>query len=73
MRIAILFTVANFESAMSQVQATIEITKDSMSKTNGQTVNTIDTPYDLTKQMGNHGVLLDRMRRAAQLSHLCQI
>ena len=44
-----------------------------MPEANGQIVNIIDTPYDLTKQMGNHGVLRDGMRRAAQLSHLCQI
>ena len=45
-------TAANFESAMSQVQATMGITKDSMSKVNGQSVNTMDTIFKLAKKMG---------------------
>ena len=45
-------TAANFESAMSQVQATMGITKDSMSKVNGQSVNTMDTLSKLAKKMG---------------------
>lgn len=45
-------TAANFESSMSQVQATMGITKDSMSKINGQSVNTMDTLSKLAKKMG---------------------
>ena len=45
-------TAANFESSMSQVQAIMEITKDSMSKVNGQSVNTMDTLSKLAKKMG---------------------
>ena len=47
-----LTTAANFESAMSQVQATMGITKDSMSEVDGQSVNTMDALTDLAKQMG---------------------
>ena len=35
-------TAANFESSMSQVQATMEVTKDAMFSVNGQSVNTMD-------------------------------
>ena len=35
-------TAANFESSMSQVQATMGVTKDAMSSVNGQSVNTMD-------------------------------
>ncbi len=49
---AAVTTAANFESAMSQVQATMGITKDSMSEVDGQTVNTMDTLSDLAKEMG---------------------
>ena len=35
-------TAANFESSMSQVQATMGVTKDEMSSVNGQSVNTMD-------------------------------
>lgn len=45
-------TAANFESSMSQVQATMGITKDFMSKVNGQSVNTMDTLSKLAKKMG---------------------
>lgn len=45
-------TTATFESAMSQVQATMGITKDSMSTVNGQSVNTMDTLNALAKEMG---------------------
>lgn len=45
-------TAANFESAMSQVQATMGITKDAMSTVNGQSVNTMDTLSKLAKKMG---------------------
>lgn len=37
---------------MSQVQATMGITKDSMSKVDGQSVNTMDTLSKLAKKMG---------------------
>ncbi len=43
---------ADFDSSMSQVQATMGITKDAMSEVNDQTVNTMDTLSDLAKEMG---------------------
>ena len=49
---AAVSTAANFESAMSQVQATMGITKDSMSEVDGQSVNTMDTLTALAKEMG---------------------
>ena len=45
-------TAANFESSMSQVQATMGLTKDAMSTVNGQSVNTMDTLSKLAKKMG---------------------
>lgn len=45
-------TAANFETSMSQVQATMGITKDAMSTVNGQSVNTMDTLSKLAKKMG---------------------
>lgn len=50
---AAVTTAANFESSMSQVQATMGITKDSMSTVNGQSVNTMDTLGKLAKKMGS--------------------
>ena len=50
---AAVATAANFESSMSQVQATMGITKDSMSMVNGESVNTMDTLSALAKQMGS--------------------
>lgn len=49
---AAVTTAANFESSMSQVQATMGITKDSMSEVDGQSVNTMDTLSELAKKMG---------------------
>lgn len=49
---AAVTTAANFESSMSQVQATMGITKDSMSEVDGQSVNTMDTLTALAKEMG---------------------
>ena len=49
---ASLTTAASFESSMSQVQATMGITKDAMSTLDGQSVNTMDALSDLAKQMG---------------------
>lgn len=49
---AAVTTAANFESAMSQVQATMGITKDAMSQVDGQTVNTMSTLSELAKKMG---------------------
>lgn len=46
-------TAASFESSMSQVQATMGITKESMSVVNGQSVNTMDTLNALAKKMGS--------------------
>lgn len=45
-------TAADFESAMSQVQATMGITSDATSKLNGETVNTMGALQDLAKEMG---------------------
>lgn len=45
-------TAATFESAMSQVQATMGLTADSTADLNGQTVNTMDALSSLAKQMG---------------------
>jgi TP901 family phage tail tape measure protein len=45
-------TAANFESSMSQVQATMGITSKSMSTLNGKSVNTMDALSDLAKEMG---------------------
>ena len=50
---AAVATAANFESSMSQVQATMGITKDAMSTVNGESVNTMDTLSALAKQMGS--------------------
>lgn len=49
---AAVTTAASFDSSMSQVQATMGITKDETSKLNGQTVNTMDALSDLAQQMG---------------------
>ena len=46
-------TTADFDTSMSQVQATMGITKDAMSDLNGESVNTMDTLRDLAKQMGS--------------------
>lgn len=53
MGIASVKTAADFESSMSQVQATMGITKDSMSNVNGESVNTMGALSDLAKQMGS--------------------
>lgn len=45
-------TAADFESSMSQVQATMGITADSMSEVDGQSVNTMETLSALAKEMG---------------------
>ena len=45
-------TTSDFDTAMSQVQATMGVTKDAMSEVDGQTVNTMDTLRDLAKEMG---------------------
>lgn len=50
---AAVTTAANFESSMSQVQATMGITKDAMSTVNGESVNTMDTLSALAKKMGS--------------------
>ena len=50
---AAVTTAANFDTSMSQVQATMGITKDSMSTVNGQSVNTMDTLGELAKKMGS--------------------
>ena len=53
LRTASVTTSANFESSMSQVQATMGINKDSMSTLNGQSVNTMDALSELAKEMGS--------------------
>ncbi len=50
---AAVTTAANFESSMSQVQATMGITKDSMSTVNGESVNTMNALSNLAKEMGS--------------------
>ena len=45
-------TTSDFDTAMSQVQATMGVTKDAMSEVDGQTLNTVDTLRDLAKEMG---------------------
>lgn len=49
---AAVTTAANFESSMSQVQATMGITADAVSEVNGESVNTMDTLSALAKKMG---------------------
>ena len=51
--IAAVTTAASFESSMSQVQATMGVTKDAVSSVNGQSVNTMDTLSNLAKKMGS--------------------
>ena len=46
-------TTADFDASMSQVQATMGITKDAMSELNGGSVNTVEALRDLAKQMGS--------------------
>lgn len=46
-------TTADFDTSMSQVQATMGISKDAMSELNGESVNTVDALRDLAKQMGS--------------------
>ena len=46
-------TASTFESAMSQVQATMGVTVDSMSTLDGQTVNTMGALSDLAKELGS--------------------
>ena len=45
-------TTADFDTAMSQVQATMGITKDAMSDLDGESVNTVEALRALAKQMG---------------------
>ena len=45
-------TSATFEAGMSQIQATMGITKDSMSTLDGQSVNTMDALSNLAQEMG---------------------
>ena len=46
-------TTADFDSSMSQVQATMGITSDAMSDLNGESVNTVDALRGLAKEMGS--------------------
>lgn len=50
--VAAVKTASQFESGMSQVQATLGITKDATSELNGATVNTMQALSDLAQQMG---------------------
>lgn len=45
-------TASDFDSAMSQVQATMGLTADSTSVLDGATVNTMDSLRDLAREMG---------------------
>jgi TP901 family phage tail tape measure protein len=49
---ASITTAANFEASMSQVQATMGITKDAMSTLDGQSVTTMKVLSNLAKEMG---------------------
>lgn len=49
---AAVHTAADFESSMSQVQATMGVTRDSMSELDGQSVNTMDALSSLAQEMG---------------------
>jgi TP901 family phage tail tape measure protein len=46
-------TTSDFDSSMSQVQATMGITKDAVSDLNGESVNTVEALRSLAKQMGS--------------------
>ena len=46
-------TTADFDTSMSQVQATMGITKDAVSELNGESVNTVEALRALAKQMGS--------------------
>lgn len=46
-------TTADFDTSMSQVQATMGITKDAVSEVNGETVNTIEALRGLAKKLGS--------------------
>jgi len=50
---AAVHTAANFESSMSQVQATMGITTESMSDLNGESVNTMDALSALAQRLGS--------------------
>lgn len=49
---AAVHTAASFESSMSQVQATMGITRDAMTELDGQSVNTMEALGDLAQEMG---------------------
>lgn len=58
-------TTADFDTSMSQVQATMGITKDAMSELNGESVNTVEALRDLAKASGcGPCVFAVRFRRA---------
>lgn len=46
-------TASDFESGMSQIQATMGITRDNMSMLNGESVNTMDALSRLAQEMGS--------------------
>ena len=50
---AAVAAASTFDSALSQVQATMGITADHMSTLNGESVNTMDAMRDLAKEMGS--------------------
>ncbi len=49
---ACVTTAASFEKSLSQVQATMGITKDATSELNGETVNTMESLSNLAKELG---------------------
>ena len=49
---AAVAVAADFETSMSQVQATLGITKDATTELNGETVNTMETLESLARQLG---------------------
>ncbi len=46
-------TTADFDTSMSQVQATMGVTKEAVSTLNGESVNTVEALRALAKQMGS--------------------
>lgn len=51
--VASVKVAADFDSSMSQIQATMGIMTDAESQLNGETVNTMDALRDLAKEMGS--------------------
>ena len=64
-------TAANFESSMSQVQATMGITKDSMSTHDGQSVNTMDgQTFIQGMETAEADTMVDQMAKTASTTNI---